>query len=411
MCSLGPAVHRLGPPTIGRRGALLGWWAVKGAAALRAKPPIQSRTAAWELTPPQLLGSCSLLPRAVFPQSLKEFRDAALRLRLFDFAASVLFVATSTAVTVVWRLLCGGTLTVIVIPGVMMVGVKLPALVVHLIWPSPVPVPVPVSATRSLLLAWWFVKVWWKAGLQWGVISAVGWQRSHFRSVLCPGCGRVPVTAAVCRRGKRRRILLTRKTLHEDCACGNPIITCCVPQAWLSIWFRWAFALTWQQVNAEIYGNHAVMCSFIISPETNKNGCIIFCYTSVHINCIEVIITSTCCLYRAAGWNTRWCQQQQQQVQHIGKCRAGVISDTAGTWEIIQDNMVNNAMCIIEKNEPKVKQKQVCLTRCYDSSMWQAEALNQSLWRYLDWHWRKGDDLLVYWFTKVASVQFRHSKT
>lgn len=82
---------------------------------------------------PEFLRGRSLLPRAVFPQSLKEFGDATLRLGLFDLATSAPLVAIATAVTVVWRLLSGGTWTVIVVPGVMMVGVKLTALVVHLI--------------------------------------------------------------------------------------------------------------------------------------------------------------------------------------------------------------------------------------------------------------------------------------
>lgn len=70
MCSLCPAVHRFGPPVIRGRGALSGRWAVEGAAALRTKSPVQSRTAIWELSLPQFLGSCSFFPRVVLPQSL-----------------------------------------------------------------------------------------------------------------------------------------------------------------------------------------------------------------------------------------------------------------------------------------------------------------------------------------------------
>jgi len=138
-----PAVHRLGPPAVGRRGPLARRRAVEGAAAPPPTPPVQGGAAARELPPPELRGGGGgLLPRAVFPQSLQEFGDAALRLGLLDFAAPALLVAA-----VVRRRPSGGALTVIVIPGVMMVGVKLPASVVHLIG------PVPVSAALSLLLA------------------------------------------------------------------------------------------------------------------------------------------------------------------------------------------------------------------------------------------------------------------
>lgn len=125
-------------------------------------------------------------------------------------------------------------------------GFKLPALVVHLIWP--IPVPVHVSATHSLLLAWWFVKVWWITGLQWGVISAFGWQRSHFRSVLCPGCGRVPVIAAVCRRGERTGNIFSTsigKKLKKKKRKIKNVKLIAISRHDFPCWLNWALALTW----------------------------------------------------------------------------------------------------------------------------------------------------------------------
>lgn len=145
--SLCPPVHGLGSPAVWGRAPLAVRRVVQGALALPTELPIQNGTAG-KLSPSQFLGDGSLFSRAVLPQSLKQFGDAALRVGFLDLAAAALLVAA-----VIWRvLLSRGTLTVIFVPGVMMVGAKLLALVVHVIKPSLVPVPVPVSATRSLLL-------------------------------------------------------------------------------------------------------------------------------------------------------------------------------------------------------------------------------------------------------------------
>lgn len=145
--SLRPPVHGLGSPPVGGRAPLAGRRAVQGASALLTELPVQNGTAG-QLSPSQFLGDGGLFSRAVLPQSLEQFGDAALRVGFLDLAAAALLAAA-----VIWRvLLSRGTLTVIFVPGVMMVGAKLLALVVHVIKPSLVPVPVPVSATRSLLL-------------------------------------------------------------------------------------------------------------------------------------------------------------------------------------------------------------------------------------------------------------------
>lgn len=145
--SLRPPVHGLGSPAVRGRAPLVSGRAVQGASALSTELPIQNGTAG-KLSPSQFLRCGGFFPRAVLPQSLEQFGDATFRVGFLDLAATAPLVAA-----VIWRvLLSRGTLTVIFVPGVMMVGAKLLALVVHVIKPSLVPVPVPISASRSLLL-------------------------------------------------------------------------------------------------------------------------------------------------------------------------------------------------------------------------------------------------------------------
>ena len=130
-----------------------------------------------------------------------------------------------------------------------------------------------------------------------------------------------------------------------------------------------------QSMQISMENMHTWVLEYAANIPRNKlpdlNWCGRFWFTSMN----------KCIFYRAAGWNTRWCQQQQQQVQHISTCRARVINDTAGTWEVIQNKMLNvHQLEEQTKNKPKKEVRSAeglpCWTCCYGSSVWRVAASN-----------------------------------
>lgn len=190
-----PSVHGFCPTPVWRRAIFTCWGAIQRATACFCAFP-----SFWGAMAASSLPVRGLLPKAtLFPQRLEELGDAAFWLRFLDFAARVLLVVFRWT----WRGMQGQVdtsgISTIVAPGMVLrvfgvmgvASVLLPTQILLSFMPS---TSLPLLLGPGVCVVFWCVAV-----LQWEVKAGIGQQRSHFRNILWPGWGRVPVIGPVCK--------------------------------------------------------------------------------------------------------------------------------------------------------------------------------------------------------------------
>lgn len=110
---------------------------------------------------------------------------------------------------------------------------------VAVVRPLAVLLPVARLPRPLVVVSWWFVKVWWIAGLRWWVGPSYGRSCVHFRNSLCTGAVAVAVVDAVCKI--RVIVILNYDILCDQDPCylhKSNVIVCemCL----------WRFLLSWE---------------------------------------------------------------------------------------------------------------------------------------------------------------------